>query len=615
MNLNIPVVSIMIKNEEEKICKTLEPFVNDYKNFVIYDTGSTDSTIEVVSKYLNDNNINFILVQEEFINFAESRNRLIDIVKENFSEYKFFLMLDCEWYICNPKKLIEYCQLIKNEKNNYYTIDIHMNNFIFCQSRLFRINSDCKFLGPVHEYVESKTFNFRGAIKNDVYFKYTPTTIGIEKSRLRYSRDLKLILDHLEKNRDSRYVFYLAQTYACLEMYDEAIIHYNERFNIKYYDEERFISMLRLGKIYEKLNKWEFAFEAYMRGYSIRPSRIETLVYISKHYNDNTNMKYTFSKMACSVDYPKDVLFVENELYHFTRWEQLGISSWYLGNYEEGLNATLKALDYKPNTYLINNCLLYKKKMSKESYNSCISRFNKKVINLILYSENDPMYIEIKELLSKFLKSKGIKHYFYIFKPDITDDYFLDDNILYIKGEESYIPGILDKTIKALEFIKDNDYDYVVRSNISTIINFEILKYYLNDFDFGGPLIYTACHENHISGMIGKNFELYKDLGFISGTCIILSKKGVNFIIDNRKKLMEYTVVDDVAIGALINTSYEVRNNILKIKRCGTNNLLFVNSENYNNSQYIAYRNKSKDRNSDFKIMKLIIEMLENFSV
>ena len=51
------------------------------------------------------------------------------------------------------------------------------------------------------------------------------------------------------------------------------------------------------------------------------------------------------------------------------------------------------------------------------------------------------------------------------------------DNIIYIKGSETFIPGILLKTICGIEIFKDRtDFDYIIRTNIS-----EIVKEILND--------------------------------------------------------------------------------------------------------------------------------------
>ena len=609
--MNIPVISIMIKDEEKTICETLKPFVDSgYKKYYIYDTGSTDNTIEVVSKFLSDNEVDFIIGEEPFINFSESRNRLIDLVKINFPTYKFFIMLDCEWYIVNANKLLVYCNEISDEDFDHYSIDVHSGN-VFGHYRLFRMSGSSRFSGPVHEYVTNGTSR---KLPNDVYFNYSPSEYGCEKSKKRHSRDLTIIENFLETNRDPRYVFYLAQTYECLGEKEKALKYYNERYEMKSgFSEERYISLLRSGKILTGLNVWPMALECYLKAYSIRPSRIESLVYIAKHYDSNElYLKYHYSKLACEAVYPyNDMLFIENYMYNYERWNQLSISAWYFNEFEEGYKATLKALEYSPQDHLFNNLRLYKSKINNIT-ESLDRRFDDKIINLILYSEDVHEYIEMRNILSNYLREKGIKYYFYTYKPELETDFLLDDDILYIKGEETFIPGILDKTIKALEYINEFDYDYIIRSNISTIVNFGILKYYLRDLDYSGALYYSGSFVDTKSGLNEEQNQKYESYGFASGTCIILSKKSVNCIIKNQNELREYGIIDDVAIGVLLES--KAKEYELISKKFG-NKLLFCKEDNYTNKNYISYRIKSENRRSDCEMMNLITTILGNDTI
>ena len=97
------------------------------------------------------------------------------------------------------------------------------------------------------------------------------------------------------------------------------------------------------------------------------------------------------------------------------------------------------------------------------------------ILNLILYSDSNE-YNQMRDELRNYLIIKKIKYYFYCFDNKIESDYIFDDDILRIKGDESYLPGILDKTIKAITITSNIDYKYLVRSNISTIIDFDNLN-------------------------------------------------------------------------------------------------------------------------------------------
>ena len=107
-----------------------------------------------------------------------------------------------------------------------------------------------------------------------------------------------------------------------------------------------------------------------------------------------------------------------------------------------------------------------------------------RVLHLVLFS-HDVYYDSMYALLSPYYAScPNVRSYFYTFSPDISGEFELSGDILYIKGTETYIPGILDKTIKALRYFEPQfqDYDYVVRTNISTLTNPHILSEQLAAF-------------------------------------------------------------------------------------------------------------------------------------
>jgi len=183
----------MIKNEEEAICKTLEPFVEaKFPNFFIYDTGSTDGTIKVVTDFLNLHKCNFIIKQEEFISFGVSRNKSLDYSRDLFPNCKFTLSLDCEWYIKNPQGIIDFCSSLQEPLDECYSVWIQSNLF-FCQYRLFVNKHNARYFGAVHEVVISH--KSKGiCVPKTTYFLYSPTGKGNQKTANRWYRDISLLL-------------------------------------------------------------------------------------------------------------------------------------------------------------------------------------------------------------------------------------------------------------------------------------------------------------------------------------------------------------------------------------------------------------------------------------
>lgn len=211
---------------------------------------------------------------------------------------------------------------------------------------------------------------------------------------------------------------------------------------------------------------------------------------------------------------------------------------------------------------------------------------NVKILNLILYS-NSSEYNEMYKILSFYLKKIGIEHYFYCFDENIKEKVKIIGNVIYFKGNETFTPGILDKTLLAFDYFKDYDYDFIIRTNISTIINFKHINFYLNPnlFDYGGCFYFV---KNHIHPYI-----------FIHGMCLMFSKKAIKYICSHISDINK-NLIDDQAFGLL----FESQKNTLK--------RMIISSTVSINCEYPAfvYRNKSKNRIDDIKRMSRIISSI-----
>jgi hypothetical protein len=239
-----------------------------------------------------------------------------------------------------------------------------------------------------------------------------------------------------------------------------------------------------------------------------------------------------------------------------------------------------------------------------------------KILNLVLYSDNI-FYNQMYEILSKFYENYNyVQTIFYKYDENLNSDIEIKNNILLIKGKESIIPGCLHKTIVTFKWIKDNinlnDFDYIIRQNISTIINFDKLKNILidNKFNYGSGLMLNL---NWIDSYSGINDKKYFGLNFASGTSIILDKNTFKYILENSNYL-NYEIVDDVAIGDLIkNYPNIIKNDMTKyfifIEKI--NETEFKNNLDFYINNYIFFRNKNNDRNIDIINMNLICDNLK----
>jgi hypothetical protein len=216
------------------------------------------------------------------------------------------------------------------------------------------------------------------------------------------------------------------------------------------------------------------------------------------------------------------------------------------------------------------------------------------------------MYHLTKKYYSRF---PNVKTIYYRFDENIINEYELKDDILLIKGKETYIPGILDKTVSAFQYIdKHYKFDYVIRSNISTIVDFDLLKEYLQvtPIQYGGGLKNILSYD--------KNHPDLENLAYASGTSILFSKYGIKEFL-NKKQYIRQDLIDDVSIGLVM------RDHLPNIRQhyISENRFIFIPDVNGDSSKivdsikgksYIFYRNRQDDRKTDVKQMKIIIDYL-----
>jgi len=111
-----------------------------------------------------------------------------------------------------------------------------------------------------------------------------------------------------------RYMFYLAQSYKCVHLFEDSIRYYKKRIRAGGWDEEVWNSYYSIGECYLALNNTE-KFEEYMqKAYKFRPTRAEPLYKMAMHFRiiGDHYKSYSYIKKGEIIPYPSDVLFVES---------------------------------------------------------------------------------------------------------------------------------------------------------------------------------------------------------------------------------------------------------------------------------------------------------------
>jgi len=488
-------LAMMVKNEEKTLLKSLESCKSIISSLYIYDTGSTDDTINIIEKFQKENpQISVHIKHGEFVDFSISRNVLLEFVEEN-KQIEFVILLDSNDELRGTEELYKILKeesekTIENTK--YYSQGYLLRQRWFTGNgmdtyfniRLIRGNRGWRYHAPVHEYIQndSDPNSITTRIDSSEVFIYQDRTQDCESSHKRFQRDKEILLkEHFKNPTDARTLFYLAQTYGSLGMTKEAYYYYKLRVKYGGYEEERYHSFFRMGEIAKGMNMDEQVFiHWWIKAMECLPiPRVEPIIEIATYYLFN-NVKYDiagiFTSYSLNLEYPTYCnLFINRIHYDYTRYQMDGIAQYYLKNYEQGLNSCRKAIEYNTQlmtsvtpkmaelikykmTFDINNEKNYVEQIEKEGdkpqnnekwYNytsydleSCILReYN----HNLFYHKNDERYtIEKDTLIKTFASTHNLELLYHIGMTCEKLQQF-DDAYYYYK---QYIDKIYEPIIK-----------------------------------------------------------------------------------------------------------------------------------------------------------------------
>lgn len=169
-----------------------------------------------------------------------------------------------------------------------------------------------------------------------------------------------------------------------------------------------------------------------------------------------------------------------------------------------------------------------------------------KFITLIIDSDKEPIYQVGREIWRRNAAKNNCLIYFLRASPDITDDsIYIDGDTIYSKWDDSFLHRLNDKTLKAYQYcIATHEFDYILRSNLSSYYRLDILLEYLN----GMP---TTCFYGGSIMDINLIVEggTFFPLTYNSGSGFILSKDLVELLLQKKNNLPIEMVIDDVWTG------------------------------------------------------------------
>jgi hypothetical protein len=323
---------MIIRDEAHGIAETLQSFRPYIDSWTILDTGSTDGTQDIVRRTLAS--VPGRLVEEPFVDFSTSRNQALDLHDEQTT---FTIMPDSDDRLENGAALRRFVidhTWAKGAAHEAYQINLRRNRISYYLPLLLRTADRWRYRGRVHECCGRPGAPLAPIRVPDVAVTQTPKQKSLEASKARWKRDLELLqADHAQNPKNPRTLFYLAQTYECLDRRTEALEAYNARIGLDTgLVEETFEAMLRRARLMATLPQLAVS-EAILEAHELAPERAEPLCVLADYLKrDAPGFAFEYAKRAMQLEQPKDaLLFVDYDAYRWKAANLVAITAASLG--------------------------------------------------------------------------------------------------------------------------------------------------------------------------------------------------------------------------------------------------------------------------------------------
>ncbi len=379
---------MIVRNESHGIAATLRSLLPYVDHFTIYDTGSTDSTLDAIEhetaaecerRGVGADELFGDINECPFDDFSSARNRVLEWHDQRTV---FTIMPDADDVLVGGEALRTFLESVRDAADPAYLVALRRGELAYHLPLVLRTSARWRYSGRVHECCGGAG-GFASVKIPGVTLTQTPPAQSLEASRKRWERDLGMLEADLDdRPNDPRALFYLGQTLECLGRKEEAWEIYQQRVEVGGWQAETFEAAFRMAKLTLQLHGIAEALPEFLAAHAIDPRRAEPLEAIAQHYykTDNHALTYLFARRAMEIPKPTtDVVFLDADVYDWKAADLVGISGFYVGQKEPsalelGREAAEQAVEARPADQRLRNNLSFYAKPSAEAYRGVIHR-------------------------------------------------------------------------------------------------------------------------------------------------------------------------------------------------------------------------------------------------
>ena len=342
-------LNMIVKNEEPVIARCLASVKPIIDHWVIVDTGSTDETKNVIRECMKD--IPGELYERPWKNFEHNRNEALDLAK---SKGDYILIMDAD-------DILEFDPAFKLPQLNAgsYRLWLQYGGTRYQRHHIIDSSLPWRWIGVLHEVLTCDVQHTSEAMEG------VKIVVGTDGARSRdpkkFEQDIAVLEEALKTDpENTRYLFYLAQSYRDAGMYEKAIEWYLKRVAKEGWEEEVYWSLVQIGTMERKLKKPDsMIIDRFLSAYRRRPHRPEAVLNLAELYRKQGRFDMAYSIIKFWQIMPKpameDVLFVQDWMARYGLLFELAIDASHVGQDQESLNVCNQLLAIEDLPELLKN--------------------------------------------------------------------------------------------------------------------------------------------------------------------------------------------------------------------------------------------------------------------
>jgi tetratricopeptide (TPR) repeat protein len=346
---------MIVRDEAPVIRRCLDSVIHMTDCYVICDTGSVDNTMEIIEDYFQESEHPRPghLYQREWHNFGENKSHVLATAhtqaKAMGARYLFWLDADEVYQTAagqplqpqDVTRLLTKLDALPQDVGIVYFMT-HFGKSRYQRWQLVRNNQLFQWRMPVHEYLEATVKGTKMRLLDDIVVLARKQGNSSRPASSRKLDDVRMFQEFLAQPGISesdrcRATFYLGQSHMEAGQLDQCLEVYQQRLQLGGWNQERFICMLRMARIYRKRGESDQALAVLLPALREFPGRLEgwlEVLLIYRQKKDWVTAFHTVADAPLQQQPNSGMLFYEEDVFRYRFLLEASVTAFYAGQYE-----------------------------------------------------------------------------------------------------------------------------------------------------------------------------------------------------------------------------------------------------------------------------------------